>query len=123
METLQPTYRILWGSMGESNALNIAKSMGFDERIIEQAVLWVNKLRPDKQQEQKGLLYRSLIEERDRLESQAIEAASLHSDIMIIYNEVSFWYFSWGFSSLSHSYIRGTNEREGPNFFAIVECI
>ncbi|KAL3377279.1 hypothetical protein AABB24_003605 [Solanum stoloniferum] len=89
LETLQPTYRILWGSMGESNALNIAKSMGFDERIIERAVLWVNKLRPDKQQEQKGLLYRSLIEERDRLESQAIEAASLHSDIMNIYNEIN----------------------------------
>lgn len=98
--------------MGESNALNIAKSMGFDERIIERAVLWVNKLRPDKQQEQKGLLYRSLIEERDRLESQAMEAASLHSDIMNIYNEVSFWYFSWGFSPLSHSYIFSTNERK-----------
>ncbi|KAF3644659.1 putative allantoinase 1-like [Capsicum annuum] len=89
LETLQPTYRILWGSMGESNALNIAKSMGFDERIIEQAVLWVNKLTPDKQQEQKGLLYRSLLEERDGLESQAMEAASLHSDIMNIYNEIN----------------------------------
>lgn len=62
--------------------------MGFDERIIDQAVLWVNKLTPDKQQEQKGLLYRSLIEERDRLEYQAMEVASLHSDIMNIYNEV-----------------------------------
>lgn len=90
LETLQPTYRIIWGSMGESNALNIAKSMGFDERIIERAELWVNKLMPDKQQEQKGLLYQSLIEERERLESQAMEAASIHSDIMDIYNEVSF---------------------------------
>ncbi|KAJ8549577.1 hypothetical protein K7X08_033284 [Anisodus acutangulus] len=75
--------------MGESNALNVAKSMGFDERIIERAALWVNQLTPDKQQEQKGLLYRSLIEERDRLESQAMEAASLHSDIMNIYNEIN----------------------------------
>ncbi|XP_070051692.1 uncharacterized protein LOC107818810 isoform X3 [Nicotiana tabacum] len=89
LETLQPTYRILWGSKGESNALNIAKSMGFDERIIDRAVLWVNKLTPDKQQEQKGLLYRSLIEESDRLEYQAMEAASLHSDIMNIYNEIN----------------------------------
>lgn len=89
LETLQPTYRIIWGSMGESNALNIAKSMGFDERIIERAEFWVNKLMPDKQQEQKGLLYQSLIEERDRLESQAMEAASIHSDIMDIHNEVN----------------------------------
>ncbi|CAN4078950.1 unnamed protein product [Withania somnifera] len=89
LETLQPTYRILWGNMGESNALNIANSMGFDERIVERAALWVNKLTPDKQQEQKGLLYRSLIEERDRLESQATEAASLHSDITNIYNEIN----------------------------------
>ncbi|CAN4084046.1 unnamed protein product [Withania somnifera] len=88
-ETLQRTYRTLWGSMGESNALNIAKSMGFDERIIERAALWVTKLTPDKQQEQKGLLYRSLIEERDRLESQATESSSLHSDIMNIYSEIN----------------------------------
>uniref|UniRef100_A0A0E0DKB5 Smr domain-containing protein n=1 Tax=Oryza meridionalis TaxID=40149 RepID=A0A0E0DKB5_9ORYZ len=37
LETLQPTYRILWGSTGNSNALSIAKSIGFDQKIRSEA--------------------------------------------------------------------------------------
>lgn len=88
LETLQPTYRILWGSTGDSNALSIAKLIGFNQRIIERAQKWVERLMPEKQQERKGLLYRSLIEERGRLEAQAKMAASLHSDIMDLYREI-----------------------------------
>ncbi|XP_008225081.1 PREDICTED: endonuclease MutS2 [Prunus mume] len=88
LETLQPTYRILWGSTGDSNALSIAKLIGFNQRIIERAQKWVERLMPEKQQERKGLLYRSLIEERGRLEAQAKLAASLHSDIMDLYREI-----------------------------------
>lgn len=88
-ETLQPTYRILWGSTGDSNALSIAKSIGFNQHVIEHAQKWVQRLMPEKQQERKGLLYRSLVEERNRLEAQAKMAASLHSDIMDIYCEVN----------------------------------
>ncbi|KAM5588263.1 hypothetical protein ABKV19_006614 [Rosa sericea] len=87
-ETLQPTYRVLWGSIGDSNALSIAKSIGFNQQIIERAQDWVERLRPEKQQERKGLLYRSLIEERNRLETQAKMAASLHSETRDIYHEV-----------------------------------
>ncbi|KAM2366403.1 uncharacterized protein LOC126587204 [Malus sylvestris] len=87
-ETLQPTYRILWGSTGDSNALSIAKSIGFNQHVIEHAQKWVQRLMPEKQQERKGLLYRSLVEERNRLEAQAKMAASLHSDIMDIYCEI-----------------------------------
>ncbi|XP_031130502.1 uncharacterized protein LOC116032193 [Ipomoea triloba] len=88
LDTLQPTFRILWGSMGESNALMIAKSIGVNESIINRAQSWVNKLTPDKMQEQKGLLYQSLVEERDRLETQAKKAASLHSNIMNLFQEI-----------------------------------
>lgn len=88
-ETLQPTYRILWGSTGDSNALSIAKSIGFNQHVIEHAQKWVERLMPEKQQERKGLLYWSLVEERNRLEAQAKMAASLHSDIMDIYREVN----------------------------------
>ncbi|KAH0985665.1 hypothetical protein GBA52_012842 [Prunus armeniaca] len=88
LETLQPTYRILWGSTGDSNALSIAKLIGFNQRIIERAQKWMERLMPEKQQERKGLLYRSLIEERGRLEAQAKMAASLHSDIMDLYREI-----------------------------------
>lgn len=88
LETLRPTYQILWGSTGNSNALSIAKSIGFDLKIIERAWQWVEMLIPEKQQERKGLLYQSLVKERNRLEAQARRAASLHADIMDLYHQV-----------------------------------
>lgn len=88
LERLQPTYRILWGSMGESNALSVAESIGFDRKIIERAKSWVKKLTPEKMQKLNSMLYQSLVEERNRLETQEKRAASLHSDVMKIYHEI-----------------------------------
>lgn len=88
LETLQPTFRILWGSSGASNALSIAKSIGFDGNIIERAEQWVKRLMPEEMQEQRGLLYESLMEERNRLEVQARRAASLHAETMDLYLEI-----------------------------------
>ncbi|EOY28271.1 DNA mismatch repair protein MutS, type 2, putative isoform 2 [Theobroma cacao] len=87
LETLQPTYQILWGSIGNSNALTIANSIGFDKKIIERAKKWVDSLKPEKQQERKVVLYQSLMEERSRLEAQFRRAESLHADIMGLYHE------------------------------------
>ncbi|OMO65175.1 hypothetical protein COLO4_31493 [Corchorus olitorius] len=88
LETLQPTYQIIWGSTGDSYALAIANSIGFDRNIIERAKNWVESLKPEKQQERKGVLYQSLMEERNRLEAQFKRAESLHAEIMGLYNEV-----------------------------------
>lgn len=92
LETLKPTYRILWGSTGNSNALSIAKSIGFDQKILDRAQEWVEKLLPDKQKERQGLLYDSLRDERNLLETQANEAASVLSDVEGLYNEVQLFY-------------------------------
>ena len=89
LETLRPTYQILWGSSGESNALSIAKSIGFDPNVIENAQQWMEKLVPEQQQERRGLLYKSLVEERDRLQAQAKRAESLYADVIALYREVS----------------------------------
>lgn len=89
LESMQPTYQILWGSTGDSNALAIAKSIGFDRNIIECAKNWLENLKTENQVECKGLLYQSLMEERSRLEAQFKRAASLHAEIMELYNEVS----------------------------------
>lgn len=97
LETLRPTYQILWGSSGDSNALNIAKTIGFDQNIIENAQKWMDKLVPEQQQKWKGLLYQSLMEERERLEAQSERAASLHSKVIELYREVlikRFWFGS-----------------------------
>lgn len=88
LETLQPTYQILWGRTGDSNALTIAKSIGFDGNIIERAKMWVESLMPEKQQERKVVLQQSLMEERNRLEAQFKRAESLHAEIMKLYHEV-----------------------------------
>ncbi|KAJ9563074.1 hypothetical protein OSB04_008234 [Centaurea solstitialis] len=87
LETLQPTYKILWGSTGESNALSIAKSIGFDEKIVERAQTWVKKLMPDKAEKRRGLLFQSLMEEKNRLEVQANRAAHIYSNTMNLYHE------------------------------------
>ncbi|CAJ1936454.1 unnamed protein product [Sphenostylis stenocarpa] len=88
LETLQPTYRIRWGCTGDSNALTIAQSIGFDRNIIDRAQEWVEKFKPEQQQERRGMLYQSLQEERKRLKAQAGKAASIHAEIMSVYNEI-----------------------------------
>lgn len=88
LETLKPTYKVLWGSTGDSNALTIAETIGFDPAIIERAKKWMVNLTPERQDERKGLLFKSLIEERDKLEAQRWKAASLHAEISALYNEI-----------------------------------
>ncbi|GJZ15654.1 DNA mismatch repair protein MutS [Tanacetum coccineum] len=88
LETLQPTYRILWGSTGESNALSIAKSIGFDEKIVNRAHTWVKRLMPDKAEKRRGLLFQSLMEEKDRLQVQANRAVDIYSNTMNLYHEI-----------------------------------
>lgn len=37
VKTLLPTYRIIWGSSGDSHALSVAEGLGFDSKVIEEA--------------------------------------------------------------------------------------
>ncbi|XP_011625477.1 uncharacterized protein LOC18423139 [Amborella trichopoda] len=88
LKTLQPTYRIMWGSKGNSNALSIAKSLGLDQAVLDRAHAWVEKLMPEKQRKRKGLLYQSLMEQRERLEAQARKATFLSLQIKKLYHEI-----------------------------------
>ena len=36
-ETLKPTYRLVWGVPGRSNALNIAARLGMPQRVVDSA--------------------------------------------------------------------------------------
>ncbi|KAF5840879.1 muts domain V-domain-containing protein [Dunaliella salina] len=36
-DTLQPTYQLLWGAAGSSNALDIARTLGFDGAVLREA--------------------------------------------------------------------------------------
>ncbi|KMZ63074.1 MutS2 family protein [Zostera marina] len=88
-QTLKPTYRILWGNIGKSNALSIAKSIGFDEEIIRHAHQWVKNLLPDKRKERHGLLYQSLLEERNKLEAKAKKANSVLLEVRRLHDEIN----------------------------------
>lgn len=35
--TLRPTYRLMWGSAGSSNAIDIAEALGFDGQVVKAA--------------------------------------------------------------------------------------
>lgn len=37
IKTLKPTYRLMWGLAGESNALAVAQGLGFDARVVDDA--------------------------------------------------------------------------------------
>lgn len=106
METLQPTFRVLWGSTGESNALRVAKSIGFDGRILEHAHEWRERLKPEQEVERKGSLFQSLVEERNKLNLQASKAAALHRDLMNLYREVYCFFISKGHIRLVKWHLR-----------------
>lgn len=42
--TLKPTYRLQWGQHGASNALAIARTLGFDRAVIAAAEGWSARL-------------------------------------------------------------------------------
>ncbi|XP_010414813.1 PREDICTED: uncharacterized protein LOC104700909 isoform X1 [Camelina sativa] len=88
METFQPTFRVLWGSTGSSNALRVAKSIGFNRRILENAHKWTEKLDPKQEVERKGSLFQSLVEERNKLKLQTTKAAAFYRDLMNLYREL-----------------------------------
>ena len=87
--TLQPTYRLLWGIPGRSNALTIAERLGLNTNIIEEAQSLVgasasedvNEViaaleRQRKEQEQKAQEAGKLLEQTERFYSEVSEKAS-----------------------------------------------
>ena len=37
LASLKPTYRLLWGEGGLSNALAVAEGLGFDSKVVQRA--------------------------------------------------------------------------------------
>ena len=68
VETLSPTYRLLEGIPGESNALIIAKKYGISDEIIENAKSYISE---DNQKVEEML--KSIKEKNDELEALKIE--------------------------------------------------
>ncbi|QOV21447.1 endonuclease MutS2 [Anabaenopsis elenkinii] len=82
--TLSPTYRLLWGIPGRSNALAIALRLGLKPEVVEQAKTQVGGATDEVNQVIAGLEA-----QRRRQETKAAEAQSLLQQAERLYQEVS----------------------------------
>lgn len=83
-ESLSPTYRLLWGIPGRSNALTIAGRLGLKPEVIDEAKLHLGGATEDINQVIAGLET-----QRRRQESKAAEAQELLQQAERLYREVS----------------------------------
>jgi DNA mismatch repair protein MutS2 len=82
--TLSPTYRLLWGIPGRSNALAIALRLGLKPEVVEQAKSQVGEASDEVNQVIAGLEA-----QRRRQETKAAEAQNLLQQAERLYKEVS----------------------------------
>ncbi|MDF5734300.1 MULTISPECIES: endonuclease MutS2 [unclassified Nostoc] len=82
--TLSPTYRLLWGIPGRSNALTIALRLGLKAEVVEEAKTQVGEATDEVNQVIAGLEA-----QRRRQETKAAEAQSLLYQAERLYKEVS----------------------------------
>lgn len=74
-QTLRPTFRLLIGTPGESNAFIIARRLGLPEEVVERA-----KAHLSEEQKQVSQMIRSLVEERKASEKALLEAEALRQE-------------------------------------------
>lgn len=80
VRTLLPTYKIDWGSSGESHALAVAEGLGFDPTVVNQAREIAKELKEERDEQKRtsdaaAMLKESLPDQIAQVESR-IEAAS-----------------------------------------------
>ncbi len=73
-ERMRPLYRLIYGTFGMSNALEVAKNVGLPESIIEKSLNYL-----EKQEQMISSLVESLKRERDEAERQREELERLKS--------------------------------------------
>lgn len=82
--TLQPTYRLLWGIPGRSNALAVARRLGLNPNVVDQAQTLIGGASEDINQVIAGLEA-----QRRRQETKAKEASQLLQQAERLHQEVS----------------------------------
>jgi DNA mismatch repair protein MutS2 len=83
VETLSPTYKLLIGVPGRSNAFEISKRLGLDEEVIEHARLHISA-----ESNQVENMIASLEENRRKAEAELEEATSFKKDAEELHREL-----------------------------------
>ena len=83
-ESLSPTYQLLWGIPGRSNALEIATRLGFDGDVIDKAR---QLLKPSGEGDVNAVI-RGLEEQRQRQQAAAEDAAALLARTELLHDEL-----------------------------------
>jgi len=83
-ESLSPTYRLLWGIPGRSNALAIATRLGLDATVIDQA----RELLAPQAEGDVNAVIRGLEEQRQRQQAAAEDAAALLARTELLHEEL-----------------------------------
>ncbi|CAM6117788.1 unnamed protein product [Calypogeia fissa] len=86
--TLKPTYRVLWGVAGQSNALDIAASLGFDSDILTRARELVGQLRPSQLGTRTAEVLVPLLKQRDEMLERSRTAAEVLSKARDLHQEL-----------------------------------
>ena len=83
-ESLSPTYHLLWGIPGRSNALAIASRLGLDAGVIDQA----RSLLSPRGDGEANTVIRGLEEQRQRQQAAAEDAAALLARTELLHEEL-----------------------------------
>jgi len=83
-DTLSPTYRLLWGIPGRSNALAIATRLGLDADVIAQA----RELLAPRAEGDVNAVIRGLEDQRQRQQAAAEDAAALLARTELLHEEL-----------------------------------
>lgn len=83
-ETLSPTYELLWGIPGRSNALAIAKRLGLDAGVLDQA----QALLAPAAEGEVNTVIQGLEEQRQRQQAAAEDAATLLARTELLHEEL-----------------------------------
>ncbi len=83
-DTITPTYHLQWGIPGKSNALSIARRLGLDSKIIDQA----HKLLDHQNVADVNQIIKGLEEQRARQQSAAEDAALLLARTELLHEEL-----------------------------------
>ena len=83
-QSLQPTYRLLWGIPGRSNALTIAKRLGLNSEIVEKAASYVGE-----SSEEVNQVIAGLEAQRRQQETKAQAASQLLKDTERLHQELA----------------------------------